>query len=89
MLNRTEQSPTADGLWEDRHLLDARGEELRNAQAFLTKADAYSYADIKAMVDALNSEIMQLASYMSDTLRLEQSQFNLSGDGQLGKPYAW
>ncbi len=73
---------------EDRHLLDARGEELRNSQAFLTKADAYSHADIKAIVDALNSEIMQLASYMSDTLRLEQSQFNLS-DGDTSDAVSW
>ncbi|KAK0448952.1 uncharacterized protein EV420DRAFT_1275632 [Desarmillaria tabescens] len=65
---------------EDRHLLNTRGEELRNAQAFLTRADAYSYADIKAMIDALNSEIMQLASYMSDTLRLEQSQLDPSDE---------
>ncbi|PBK82158.1 hypothetical protein ARMGADRAFT_1019753 [Armillaria gallica] len=65
---------------EDRQLLDARGEELRNAQAFLTKADAHSHADIKAMANALNSEIMQLASYMSDTLRLDQSQLDPSDE---------
>ncbi len=65
---------------EDRQLLDARGEELRNAQAFLTKADAHSHADIKAMVNALNSEIMQLASYMSDTLHLDQSQLDPSDE---------
>ncbi|KAK0222697.1 hypothetical protein EDD85DRAFT_959956 [Armillaria nabsnona] len=65
---------------EDRQLLDARGEELRNAQAFLTKADTHSHADIKAMVNALNSEIMQLASYMSDTLDLDQSQLDPSDE---------
>ncbi|KAK0434120.1 hypothetical protein EV421DRAFT_2088130 [Armillaria borealis] len=65
---------------EDRHLLDARGEELRNAHAFLSKADAHSHADIKAMIVALNSEIMQLASYMSDTLHLDQSQLDPSDE---------
>ncbi|KAK0196208.1 hypothetical protein F5146DRAFT_1176451 [Armillaria mellea] len=63
---------------EDRHLLETRAEELRNAQTFLTKADTYSHADIKTMVDSLNSEIMQLAAFMSDSLQFSDTPLDLS-----------
>ncbi len=63
---------------EDRHLLETRAEELRNAQTFLTKADAYSHADIKTMVDSLNSEIMQLAAFMFDSLHFNDIPLDFS-----------
>ncbi|SJL14086.1 uncharacterized protein ARMOST_17541 [Armillaria ostoyae] len=63
---------------EDRHLLETRAEELRNAQTFLTKADTFSHADIKTMVDSLNSEIMQLAAFMSDSLHFSDAPLDLS-----------
>ncbi|KAK0434131.1 hypothetical protein EV421DRAFT_2023179 [Armillaria borealis] len=53
---------------EDRRLLDSRGKELESTRPFLDKTDAYSFADIKSMMESLNSEIHQLAAYMSDTL---------------------
>ncbi|KAK0196205.1 hypothetical protein F5146DRAFT_924278 [Armillaria mellea] len=53
---------------EDRHLLDSRGKELESTRPFLDKTDVYSSADIKSMMESLNSEIHQLAAYMSDTL---------------------
>ncbi|KAK0448955.1 uncharacterized protein EV420DRAFT_1483364 [Desarmillaria tabescens] len=63
---------------EDRHLLETRAEELRSARTFLTKDDTYSHADIKTMVDSLNSEIMQLAAFMSDSLRFSDTPLDLS-----------
>ncbi|KAK0471592.1 hypothetical protein IW261DRAFT_1371697 [Armillaria novae-zelandiae] len=63
---------------EDRHLLETRAEELRNAQTFLTKADTFSHADIKTMVDSLNSEIMQLAAFMTDSLHFSDTPLDLS-----------
>ncbi len=53
---------------EDRRLLVSRGKELESTRPFLDKTDAYSFADIKSMIESLNSEIHQLAAYMSDTL---------------------
>ncbi|SJL14092.1 uncharacterized protein ARMOST_17547 [Armillaria ostoyae] len=53
---------------EDRRLLDSRGKELESTRPFLDKTDAYSFAEIKSMMESLNSEILQLAAYMSDTL---------------------
>ncbi|KAK0222694.1 hypothetical protein EDD85DRAFT_752265, partial [Armillaria nabsnona] len=51
---------------EDRRLLDTRGKELRDTQMFLTKADTYSFAEIKDMVEGLNSEVLQIAAMMVD-----------------------
>ncbi|KAK0471596.1 hypothetical protein IW261DRAFT_835651 [Armillaria novae-zelandiae] len=51
---------------EDRRLLDTRGKELRVTQMFLTKADTYSFAEIKNMVEGLNSEVLQIAAMMVD-----------------------
>ncbi|KAK0448947.1 uncharacterized protein EV420DRAFT_1750841 [Desarmillaria tabescens] len=53
---------------EDRRLLQSRGKELESTRPFLDKTDAHSFADIKSMMGSLNSEIHQLAAYMSDTL---------------------
>ncbi len=53
---------------EDRRLLDRRGKELESTRPFLDKTDTYSFAEIKSMMESLNSEILQLAAYMSDTL---------------------
>ncbi|KAK0209595.1 hypothetical protein IW262DRAFT_1468864 [Armillaria fumosa] len=53
---------------EDRYLLDSRGKELESIRPFLDKTDTYSFADIKSMMESLNSEVHQLAAYMSDTL---------------------
>ncbi|KAK0434117.1 hypothetical protein EV421DRAFT_2088122 [Armillaria borealis] len=51
---------------EDRRLLDTRGKELRDTQMFLTKADMYSFAEIKDMMEGLNSEVLQIAAMMVD-----------------------
>lgn len=51
---------------EDRRLLNTRGKELRDTQMFLTKADAYSFAEIKDLVEGLNSEVLQIAAMMVD-----------------------
>jgi len=49
-------------------LLEAKTSELKGAQAFLTKEDSLSSADVIAMVDALNAEILQIAAFMADCL---------------------
>ncbi|KAF9222353.1 hypothetical protein BS17DRAFT_783588 [Gyrodon lividus] len=48
-------------------LLDARTRELKGAQAFLTKADTLSGAEVIALVEAINSEIMQTSAFISDS----------------------
>lgn len=53
---------------EDRRLLHSRGKELESTRTFLDKSDVYSLADVKSMVESLNSEIHQLAAYSADTL---------------------
>ncbi|KAG0708570.1 hypothetical protein DFH29DRAFT_794863 [Suillus ampliporus] len=48
-------------------LLSDRTRELRGAQAFLSKADALSGAEVIRLVDELNQEIMQTAAFISDS----------------------
>lgn len=48
-------------------LLDTRTRELKGAQAFLTKADTLSGAEVIALVEALNAEIMQTAAFVADS----------------------
>ena len=49
-------------------LLDVRTAELKGAQAFLTKADQFSGADVIKLVEDLNGEIMQTAASMAEDL---------------------
>ncbi|KAE9397394.1 hypothetical protein BT96DRAFT_977052 [Gymnopus androsaceus JB14] len=49
-------------------LLDARRRELQGAQTFLNTTDSYSGADIIEMVRTLNSEILQAAAFVTDTI---------------------
>ncbi len=65
---------------EDRRLLDSRGKELESTRPFLDKTDAYSFADIKSMVESLNSEIYQLAAYMSDTLTDKRERVEITDE---------
>ncbi|KAF9234837.1 hypothetical protein BU15DRAFT_89829 [Melanogaster broomeanus] len=48
------------------NLLSTRTRELKDSQAFLTKVDNLSGAEIIALVEALNSEIMQTSAFISD-----------------------
>ncbi|KAG2153165.1 hypothetical protein DEU56DRAFT_726859 [Suillus clintonianus] len=48
-------------------LLDDRTRELRGAQAFLSKADTLSGAEVIRLIDELNQEIMQTAAFISDS----------------------
>ncbi|KAG6901752.1 hypothetical protein C0995_008317 [Termitomyces sp. Mi166 len=47
-------------------LLETRTQELKGAEAFLTKADALSDADVIALVNALNSEMYQMAAMVAE-----------------------
>ncbi|KAH0588420.1 hypothetical protein H2248_004269 [Termitomyces sp. 'cryptogamus'] len=47
-------------------LLDARTQELKGAEAFLTKADTLSGAEVIALVNTLNSEIYQTAAMVAE-----------------------
>ena len=47
-------------------LLDTRTSELKSAEAFLSKADTMSGADVVRMVEGLNAEILQTAAYIAD-----------------------
>ncbi|KAF8131993.1 hypothetical protein EV363DRAFT_1431287 [Boletus edulis] len=48
-------------------LLEARTRELKAAQVYLTKADTLSGAEVIALVDAVNVEILQTAAFISDS----------------------
>ena len=52
-------------------LLAVRTSELKGAQAFLTKADQLSGADVIKLVEDLNGEIMQTAATLAEELPLE------------------
>ena len=53
-------------------LLDTRSSELRGAQAFLTKADSTSGADVVRMVESLGAEILQIAAFIADYFVFEE-----------------
>jgi len=53
-------------------LLEARTAELAGAQAFLNKADQLPGAEVIAMVEALNSEIMQTAAFLAESFEFEE-----------------
>ncbi|KAG8220477.1 hypothetical protein J3R82DRAFT_3172 [Butyriboletus roseoflavus] len=48
-------------------LLEARSRELKGAQVYLTKADTLSGAEVIALVDAVNVEILQSAAFIADS----------------------
>ncbi|KAF9465201.1 hypothetical protein BDZ94DRAFT_1189779 [Collybia nuda] len=49
-------------------LLETKTSELRGAQAFMSKEDSLSGADVIGMVKSLNAEILQVAAFMADSL---------------------
>ena len=55
-------------------LLTVRSAELRDAQQYLGKVDAVSYADVKRMVETLNSQIFQLAAQVVDEFSFEKKR---------------
>lgn len=57
-----EQHQRREGL----HLSSTRAKELEQAQLFLSKTDKMSCADVKGLVDALNNEIHQFSSMLTD-----------------------
>ncbi|KAF6752174.1 hypothetical protein DFP72DRAFT_815577 [Ephemerocybe angulata] len=60
-------------------LLDARTQELKVSQAFITTADQYSIADISRMVEQLNEEIFNFAMNISDAV-FQDRMTNTPGD---------
>ena len=53
-------------------LLDARNQELKVAKTFLSKEDTFSASDIVQSVRDLNSEIMQAAAHLAESLSLKR-----------------
>jgi hypothetical protein len=71
-------------------LLRIRTAELKGAQAFLTKADILSGAEVIKLVEALNGEIMQTAAVMAEAFTIEEKRVDAK-DGEsdeIGKVYA-
>ncbi len=64
----------------DRRLLATRAKELHETEIFLTKADQFSGAEVKAMVQGLNTEILQLAADIIDVLQVDDSAMEVDGD---------
>jgi DNA gyrase/topoisomerase IV subunit A len=59
---------------QTRHLLEERTTELTSAQRFLTQTDSLSGAEVIAMAESLNAEILQAAAYMADSLVFSYGQ---------------
>ena len=55
-------------------LLEARTLELKGAEAFLTKADTLSGADIIGMLNSLNSEIYQIAALVAESFEFKEKR---------------
>jgi len=55
-------------------LLETRTLELKGAQAFLTKSDSLSGAEVTLMVEGLNSEILQTAAFVADSFEFSGTQ---------------
>ncbi|RXW13259.1 hypothetical protein EST38_g12598, partial [Candolleomyces aberdarensis] len=53
------------------NLSEAQGDELKVAQAVLTKADTLSVTDVALKVNALNDEILQMAAFLGKMLVYE------------------
>jgi hypothetical protein len=64
---QTESHQLKDQYAHTAALLETRTSELKGAQAFLTKADSLSGAEVTSMVEGLNSEILQTAAFMADS----------------------
>lgn len=63
-------------------LLRVRTSELKGAQAFLTKADILSGAEVIKLVDALNGEIMQTSAVMAESFIIEEKKLEEGKDGE-------
>jgi len=53
-------------------LSDVRNQELKVARTFLSKGDLFSTSDVVQLVRDLNSEIMQIAAHLVETLPLKR-----------------
>ena len=53
-------------------LLDVRNQEMKVAKTFLSKEDLFSTSDVVQSVRDLNSEIMQTAAHLAETLHLKR-----------------
>jgi hypothetical protein len=71
-------------------LLRIRTAELKGAQAFLTKADILSGAEVIKLVEALNGEIMQTAAVMAEAFTIEEKRVEAKNkeSEEMGKVYA-
>ena len=71
-------------------LLRVRTAELKGSQAFLTKADILSGAEVIKLVEALNGEIMQTAAVMAEAFTIEEKRIEAkNGESEeMGKVYA-
>jgi len=61
-------------------LLDVRNHELGVAKAFLSKEDRFSTSDVLQLVRDLNTEIMQTAAYLVETLPLKRFRTASAGE---------
>ncbi|KAF8959230.1 hypothetical protein BDZ97DRAFT_1667372 [Flammula alnicola] len=63
-------------------LLEVRTSELKGAQAFLTKTDQLSGAEVIKLLEGLNGEIMQIAASMTEELAIEEKKIDDEGKEQ-------
>lgn len=63
-------------------LLESRTAELKGAQAYLTKADQLSNAEVIKLVEALNAEILQTAAAMAEELAIAEKNIDANAKEQ-------
>lgn len=65
---------------QTQELLESRTAELKGAQAYLTKADQLSNAEVVKLVEALNVEILQTAAAVAEELAIAEK--NIDADAK-------
>lgn len=63
-------------------LLELRTAELKGAQAYLTKADQLSNAEVVKLVETLNAEILQIAAAIAEELSISEKNIDVDAKEQ-------
>lgn len=66
--SRNESSRIKEVFEQTRQMLEVRTTELKGAQAFLSREDRISPAEVITMVESLNSEVYHIATVMAESL---------------------
>lgn len=73
-LKGTRRPHSSSDLESTKALLATRTAELRESQAYLTKTDDTSHADVQRMVEGLNAQIFQLCAAVTDNVKFSRTR---------------